>query len=117
MFNVWLPAALENRAAGEGDQAIRVALKEFVLYSCSSITASHTTVSLNYSLFSRRVSGFDRRRVDDPNPSGPSQIPCYMHNGNGALDLCVYQSEAGLGGNRELDDYLGGGDGDVRCAL
>jgi hypothetical protein len=33
MFNVWLPAVLEDRAEGEGDQAIRVALKEFVLYS------------------------------------------------------------------------------------
>lgn len=36
MFNVWLPAVLEDRAEGEGDQAIRVALKEFVLYSRES---------------------------------------------------------------------------------
>jgi hypothetical protein len=33
MFNVWLPAVLESRAKGEGDQAIRSALTEFVLYS------------------------------------------------------------------------------------
>ena len=33
MFNVWLPAVLENRATGEGDEAIREALTEFVLYS------------------------------------------------------------------------------------
>ena len=34
MFNVWLPAVLESRAAGEGDGAIKSALGEFVLYSC-----------------------------------------------------------------------------------
>jgi hypothetical protein len=33
MFNVWLPAVLESRAKGDGDEAIRSALKEFVLYS------------------------------------------------------------------------------------
>ena len=33
MFNVWLPAVLESRATGEGDEAIREALKDFVLYS------------------------------------------------------------------------------------
>lgn len=33
MFNVWLPAVLESRAQGEGDQAIKQALQEFVLYS------------------------------------------------------------------------------------
>jgi hypothetical protein len=33
MFNVWLPAVLESRAKGEGDQAIKQALQEFVLYS------------------------------------------------------------------------------------
>jgi hypothetical protein len=33
MFNVWLPAVLESRAEGEGDEAIRAALKDFVLYS------------------------------------------------------------------------------------
>ena len=36
MFNVWLPAVLESRAKGEGDEAIRSALKEFVLYSSKS---------------------------------------------------------------------------------
>ena len=34
MFNVWLPAVLESRATGEGDEAIKEALREFVLYSC-----------------------------------------------------------------------------------
>lgn len=38
MFNVWLPAVLESRAQGEGDQAIRAALKEYVLYSCQLST-------------------------------------------------------------------------------
>lgn len=33
MFNVWLPAVLESRATGEGDEAIKEALSEFVLYS------------------------------------------------------------------------------------
>ena len=33
MFNVWLPAVLESRAKGEGDEAIKQALQEFVLYS------------------------------------------------------------------------------------
>ena len=33
MFNVWLPAVLESRATGEGDEAIKEALMEFVLYS------------------------------------------------------------------------------------
>jgi len=36
MFNVWLPAVLESRAKGDGDEAIRSALKEFVLYSSKS---------------------------------------------------------------------------------
>jgi len=33
MFNVWLPAVLESRAKGDGDEAIKQALQEFVLYS------------------------------------------------------------------------------------
>lgn len=36
MFNVWLPAVLESRASGEGDEAIKQALQEFVLYSGKS---------------------------------------------------------------------------------
>ena len=36
MFNVWLPATLESRAKGEGDEAIRSALTEYVLYSGKS---------------------------------------------------------------------------------
>jgi hypothetical protein len=36
MFNVWLPAVLESRAKGEGDEAIKQALQEFVLYSGTS---------------------------------------------------------------------------------
>ena len=43
MFNVWLPAVLENRAAGEGDEAIRSALKEFVLYSSEFPLPSQTS--------------------------------------------------------------------------
>ncbi|KAK4685766.1 hypothetical protein P7C73_g4374, partial [Tremellales sp. Uapishka_1] len=39
MFNVWLPAVLESRASGEGDEAIREALREFVLYSRSILGA------------------------------------------------------------------------------
>jgi hypothetical protein len=37
MFNVWLPAVLESRAKGEGDEAIKQALQEFVLYSGTSL--------------------------------------------------------------------------------
>jgi hypothetical protein len=33
MFNVWLPAVLESRSEGEGDEAIKSALQKFVLYS------------------------------------------------------------------------------------
>lgn len=33
MFNVWLPAVLESRSEGEGDEAIKSALTKFVLYS------------------------------------------------------------------------------------
>lgn len=33
MFNVWLPAVLESRSEGEGDEVIRSALMKFVLYS------------------------------------------------------------------------------------
>lgn len=36
MFNVWLPAVLESRATGKGDEAIKEALSEFVLYSSKS---------------------------------------------------------------------------------
>jgi hypothetical protein len=36
MFNVWLPAVLESRAKGDGDEAIKQALQEFVLYSGES---------------------------------------------------------------------------------
>lgn len=38
MFNVWLPAVLESRAKGEGDEAIKQALQEFVLYSGKSLS-------------------------------------------------------------------------------
>ncbi|ORX36134.1 major facilitator superfamily domain-containing protein [Kockovaella imperatae] len=40
MFNVWLPAVLESRASGEGDEAIRSALSEFVLYSIAGCPGS-----------------------------------------------------------------------------
>ncbi|RXK39614.1 membrane transporter [Tremella mesenterica] len=40
MFNVWLPAVLESRAKGEGDEAIREALTEFVLYSLAGCPGS-----------------------------------------------------------------------------
>jgi hypothetical protein len=40
MFNVWLPAVLESRAQGEGDQAIKQALQEFVLYSGMALSIS-----------------------------------------------------------------------------
>ena len=33
MFNVWLPAVLESRSEGEGDEAIKSGLTKFVLYS------------------------------------------------------------------------------------
>lgn len=33
MFNVWLPAVLESRAEGEGDEVIKMALREFMLYA------------------------------------------------------------------------------------
>lgn len=49
MFNVWLPAVLESRAEGEGDEAIRYALKEFVLYSGQSITAWLTCLLMKQS--------------------------------------------------------------------
>lgn len=38
MFNVWLPAVLESRSEGEGDEAIKSALTKFVLYSGMSST-------------------------------------------------------------------------------
>jgi hypothetical protein len=61
MFNVWLPAVLEDRAEGEGDQAIRVALKEFVLYS-RELGASYGSClcSLGLISFSCRMSGLHR---------------------------------------------------------
>ncbi|ORY24113.1 major facilitator superfamily domain-containing protein [Naematelia encephala] len=40
MFNVWLPSVLESRAEGEGDEKIREALKEFVLYSLAGCPGS-----------------------------------------------------------------------------
>merc|ERR1711879_1128619 len=40
MFNVWLPAVLESRAKGDGDQAIKQALQEFVLYSAAGCPGS-----------------------------------------------------------------------------
>ena len=45
MFNVWLPAVLESRASGEGDDAIREALQEFVLYSGMSRFEFHPLCS------------------------------------------------------------------------
>jgi hypothetical protein len=36
MFNVWLPAVLESRAEGEGDEVIKMALREFMLYAGQS---------------------------------------------------------------------------------
>ena len=38
MFNVWLPAVLESRSEGEGDEAIKSGLTKFVLYSGMSFS-------------------------------------------------------------------------------
>ncbi|ODN74810.1 hypothetical protein L202_07125 [Cryptococcus amylolentus CBS 6039] len=40
MFNVWLPAVLESRASGDGDDAITEALGDFVLYSVAGCPGS-----------------------------------------------------------------------------
>ncbi|WVQ75341.1 hypothetical protein IAR50_004960 [Cryptococcus sp. DSM 104548] len=40
MFNVWLPAVLESRASGQGDDAITEALGDFVLYSVAGCPGS-----------------------------------------------------------------------------
>ncbi|KAK8846568.1 hypothetical protein IAR55_005654 [Kwoniella newhampshirensis] len=40
MFSVWLPAVLESRASGEGNEAIKEALNDFVLYSLAGCPGS-----------------------------------------------------------------------------
>ncbi|WWC58954.1 uncharacterized protein I303_101499 [Kwoniella dejecticola CBS 10117] len=40
MFNVWLPSVLESKASGEGDEAIKEALGDFVLYSLAGCPGS-----------------------------------------------------------------------------
>ncbi|WWD21884.1 hypothetical protein CI109_106372 [Kwoniella shandongensis] len=40
MFNVWLPSVLESRASGEGDEAIKEALNDYVLYSIAGCPGS-----------------------------------------------------------------------------
>ncbi|WVQ83853.1 hypothetical protein IAT38_005997 [Cryptococcus sp. DSM 104549] len=40
MFNVWLPSVLESRAKGEGDEAIKEALGDYVLYSLAGCPGS-----------------------------------------------------------------------------
>ncbi|WVW78971.1 hypothetical protein I302_100934 [Kwoniella bestiolae CBS 10118] len=40
MFNVWLPSVLESKATGEGDEAIKEALSDYVLYSLAGCPGS-----------------------------------------------------------------------------
>ncbi|WWC87375.1 uncharacterized protein L201_002264 [Kwoniella dendrophila CBS 6074] len=40
MFNVWLPSVLESKATGEGDEAIKEALGDYVLYSLAGCPGS-----------------------------------------------------------------------------
>ncbi|KAK6904238.1 membrane transporter [Kwoniella mangroviensis CBS 10435] len=40
MFNVWLPSVLESKATGEGDEAIKEALNDYVLYSLAGCPGS-----------------------------------------------------------------------------
>ncbi|WRT65227.1 uncharacterized protein IL334_002170 [Kwoniella shivajii] len=40
MFNVWLPSVLESKASGEGDEAIKEALGDYVLYSLAGCPGS-----------------------------------------------------------------------------
>lgn len=56
MFNVWLPAVLESRAQGEGDEAIREALREFVLYSVAGCPGSIVGAAMIQTSLGRRKS-------------------------------------------------------------
>lgn len=114
MFNVWLPAVLESRAEGEGDQAIRSALKEFVLYSSELLHPRLVVPELNASRWMSRV---DRRRMDDSDSIGTKEVFGYMYDCDGSFDVCVYQGLGRVGGGRQLDDHFGYCDGDVCGAL
>lgn len=132
MFNVWLPAVLEDRAEGEGDEAIRYALKEIVLYSRMSDLHSVSKASLRRTYrvllhrcrarrlakaHSRRLPRLDRWSMDDPNFARTSQILGYMHGYNGTFDLCIYQGQLELGGYCQFNDHFSSSYGYVCCAM
>ena len=85
MFNVWLPAVLESRASGSGDDAIREALQEFVLYSLAGCPGSMVRTGFSIGLLTSDWC------VHGANSFGASQVPRHRHNGHGFIDVRIHR--------------------------